>query len=200
MRSTASDMPGDDVSPTVPLRRGLTVPVDGLALRGLPELALGLGASSKYLVESVNGQSLDSPVSTMERTLDYLRAVFEGQRVDGGFRLQVLADKPIPIVLAPLRGRMLSLAAERADGAFTNFLPISAVPRLVGPGNKVTVAQRWSWSRSTSCVRSSCSVPSRPSSNTSLASRKRGSRPLSWCFTARRSRSIRPFPHLHQPD
>jgi alkanesulfonate monooxygenase SsuD/methylene tetrahydromethanopterin reductase-like flavin-dependent oxidoreductase (luciferase family) len=33
--------------------------------------------------------------------------------------------------VAALRGKMLGLAAQIADGAFTNFLPISGVPQVV---------------------------------------------------------------------
>lgn len=39
MLSAVSDIPGDDVPSAVPLRHSLTVPVNGLALRELPELA-----------------------------------------------------------------------------------------------------------------------------------------------------------------
>ena len=35
-------------------------------------------------------------------------------------------------MLAALRGKMLRLAVEKADGAFTNFLPISGLERVVG--------------------------------------------------------------------
>src|SRR5204862_2068657 len=38
--------------------------------------------------------------------------------------------KPVPIVLAALRGKMLRLAVERRAGAFTNFLPLAALPRV----------------------------------------------------------------------
>ena len=34
-------------------------------------------------------------------------------------------------MLAALRGKMLELAASQADGAFTNFLPLSGLPRIV---------------------------------------------------------------------
>ena len=34
-------------------------------------------------------------------------------------------------MLAALRGRMLRLAVEKADGAFTNFLPLSGLPQVV---------------------------------------------------------------------
>ena len=39
--------------------------------------------------------------------------------------------QPIPIILAALRGKMLRLAVEKADGAFTNFLPLSGLPKVV---------------------------------------------------------------------
>jgi alkanesulfonate monooxygenase SsuD/methylene tetrahydromethanopterin reductase-like flavin-dependent oxidoreductase (luciferase family) len=37
----------------------------------------------------------------------------------------------VPIVLAALRDRMLGLAARIADGAFTNFLPLSRAAKVV---------------------------------------------------------------------
>src|SRR5207253_102739 len=40
-------------------------------------------------------------------------------------------EAPVPIILAALRDRMLRLAAELADGAFTNFLPFSGVRQVV---------------------------------------------------------------------
>jgi alkanesulfonate monooxygenase SsuD/methylene tetrahydromethanopterin reductase-like flavin-dependent oxidoreductase (luciferase family) len=36
----------------------------------------------------------------------------------------------VPIVVAALRGRMLALAAELGDGAFTNFLPLSGTRQV----------------------------------------------------------------------
>jgi len=35
-------------------------------------------------------------------------------------------------VLAALRGKMLELAVERADGAFTNFLPLGGLSKVTG--------------------------------------------------------------------
>ena len=37
----------------------------------------------------------------------------------------------VPIILAALRGKMLRLAVEKADGAFTNFLPLAGLPKVV---------------------------------------------------------------------
>ena len=36
-------------------------------------------------------------------------------------------------MLAALRGKMLELAVEGADGAFTNFLPLEGLPQVVAP-------------------------------------------------------------------
>jgi alkanesulfonate monooxygenase SsuD/methylene tetrahydromethanopterin reductase-like flavin-dependent oxidoreductase (luciferase family) len=37
----------------------------------------------------------------------------------------------VPIIVAALRGKMLRLAVEKGDGAFTNFLPLKGLPRVV---------------------------------------------------------------------
>jgi alkanesulfonate monooxygenase SsuD/methylene tetrahydromethanopterin reductase-like flavin-dependent oxidoreductase (luciferase family) len=49
----------------------------------------------------------------------------------GGLRLERPVSEPVPIVLAALRPRMLGLAGRVADGAFTNFLPLSGLPQVV---------------------------------------------------------------------
>ena len=92
---------------------------------------LGLGASSNVIVENWNGIPFQRPLAKVSETVDYLRTVLAGERGPGGFRLAVPPPGPVPIVLAALRDRMLHLAAEKADGAFTNFLPLSGVEQVV---------------------------------------------------------------------
>jgi probable F420-dependent oxidoreductase len=92
---------------------------------------LGLGASSNVIVEQWNGIPFRRPLAKVEETVDYLRTVLAGERGTGGFRLAAPPEKPIPIVLAALRDRMLGLAARIADGAFTNFLPLSRTGQVV---------------------------------------------------------------------
>src|SRR3954454_12085011 len=113
--------------------------------RGLPVLAqhaaalqdassgrfvLGLGSSSNVIVERWNGVPFTKPLSKMRYALEALRPVLAGERGPGGFRLEQPPDPPPPIVVAALRGRMLPLAAELADGAFTHFLPLSGARRV----------------------------------------------------------------------
>jgi len=92
---------------------------------------LGLGASSNVIVQDWNGIRFERPLAKVRATVEYLRHVLSGERGAGGFRLASAPTEPVPIVLAALRDRMLGLAAEIADGAFTNFLPLSDAPRVV---------------------------------------------------------------------
>jgi probable F420-dependent oxidoreductase len=92
---------------------------------------LGLGSSSNVIVERWNGVPFVRPLSKVREAVEILRPILAGDRGPGGFRLETPPQHPVPIVVAALRGRMLALAAEVADGAFTNFLPISGVPQVV---------------------------------------------------------------------
>jgi probable F420-dependent oxidoreductase len=89
--------------------------------------ALGLGASSDVIVERFNGIGFARPLSRVREAVERLRPVLSvpAERGFGGLRLEHPVARPVPIILAALRSRMLALAAEIADGAFTNFLPVS---------------------------------------------------------------------------
>jgi probable F420-dependent oxidoreductase len=92
--------------------------------------ALGIGASSDRIVEGWNRMRLERPLTKMSETIDFLRRVFAGERADGGFKLEQPPAEPIPIIVAALRGKMLRLAVEKGDGAFTNFIPLGSLPRV----------------------------------------------------------------------
>jgi probable F420-dependent oxidoreductase len=91
---------------------------------------LGIGSSSDRIVEGWNGIPFERPLSKVRETLEFLRTALEGQRTDSGFKLESAPAQRVPIVLAALRGKMLELAVERADGAFTNFLPLRGLPKV----------------------------------------------------------------------
>jgi len=91
--------------------------------------ALGIGASSDRIVEGWNKLPFERPRTTISEAVDFLKPVLAGERVDG-FKLESPPGHEVPIVLAALRGKMLELAVEKADGAFTNFLPLSGLPRV----------------------------------------------------------------------
>lgn len=91
---------------------------------------LGIGASSDRIVEGWNGMPFERPLTRISDSVDYLRVALSGERAEGGFKLERAPEQPIPIVLAALRGKMLQLAVDKADGAFTNFLPLAGLPKV----------------------------------------------------------------------
>jgi probable F420-dependent oxidoreductase len=92
--------------------------------------ALGLGSSSNVIVERWNGIPFEKPLTRMRTAIEALRPVLAGERGPGGFKLETAPAAPVPIVVAALRGKMLGLAAELGDGAFTNFLPLSGTRQV----------------------------------------------------------------------
>jgi probable F420-dependent oxidoreductase len=92
--------------------------------------ALGIGASSDRIIEGWNDMPFEKPLTKMSETIDFLRTALSGDRADGGFKLERAPAEDVPIILAALRGKMLRLAVEKADGAFTNFLPLAGLPKV----------------------------------------------------------------------
>jgi probable F420-dependent oxidoreductase len=94
--------------------------------------ALGIGASSDRIIEGWNGMPFEKPLSKMSETIDFLRTALSGERADGGFKLERAPEEKVSIIVAALRGKMLRLAVEKGDGAFTNFLPLEGLPQVAG--------------------------------------------------------------------
>ena len=92
---------------------------------------LGIGASSDRIVEGWNQIPFEKPLSRVSAAVDFLRPALAGERTETGFKLDTPPPQPVPIVLAALRGKMLRLAVEKAEGAFSNYLPLSGVPRVI---------------------------------------------------------------------
>ena len=92
---------------------------------------LGIGSSSDRIIEGWNGIPFEKPLSKVRETLEFLQLALAGERTGTGFKLETAPAERVPIVLAALRGKMLELAMERADGAFTNFLPLDGLPQVV---------------------------------------------------------------------
>lgn len=91
---------------------------------------LGIGSSSDRIVEGWNGLRFERPLSKVRATVEFLQAALAGERTATGFKLETAPAQRVPIVLAALRGKMLELAVERTDGAFTNFLPLGGLPKV----------------------------------------------------------------------
>jgi probable F420-dependent oxidoreductase len=94
---------------------------------------LGIGSSSDRIIEGWNQIPFEKPLSKVRETLEFLKVALAGERTSTRFKLESKPAYEIPIVLAALRGKMLELAVEQADGAFTNFLPLDGLPQVVAP-------------------------------------------------------------------
>jgi probable F420-dependent oxidoreductase len=94
---------------------------------------LGIGSSSDRIIEGWNQIPFEKPLSKVRETLEFLQVALKGERTSTRFKLETKPAYEIPIVLAALRGKMLELAVEQADGAFTNFLPLDGLPQVVEP-------------------------------------------------------------------
>src|SRR6202000_848735 len=93
---------------------------------------LGLGASSDVAVERFNGREFAKPLTRMREAVEHLRPALSvpPEKGFGGLRLERPVTTPVPIVIAALRAKMLGLAGQIADGAFTNFLPLSGLAQV----------------------------------------------------------------------
>lgn len=100
---------------------------------------LGLGSSSRAMMESWHGIPFAKPLTRVKETVQVLRRMLAGERVDfqgetlstKGFRLNPLPPQPVEIYMAALRPRMLELAGEIADGVILNLVPVRALPRML---------------------------------------------------------------------
>lgn len=96
---------------------------------------LGLGVSHAPMVEGMLKQAWDKPLSTMRAYLDAL---------DETFTVSPPPAEDPPRVLAALGPRMLELAAERAWGALTYFVPVehaTVAREHLGDGPQLLVEQ-----------------------------------------------------------
>lgn len=86
---------------------------------------LGLGTSSPALAESWHGASFDRPLRRLRETIEIVRAVLSGDRVDydgelyqlSGLKLTAgVPDEPVPIDVAALGPKTVELTGRFADG------------------------------------------------------------------------------------
>lgn len=121
-----------------------TVPLLAASATSLGELcggrfALGVGASTRAIIDGWHGLSYDRPRERMSEALPLLRALLAGERSDfqgrqirsKGFQLRHPPAEPPRLILAAMNERMLETAGELADGAFLNCVPVSALPRVI---------------------------------------------------------------------
>ena len=117
----------------------------GLATASLNHLApgrfaLGLGLSSKTIVEQWHGLPFSASLAQIREAVEIVRKVAAGERVNvagkvyrvRNFRLTgPVPAAPVRVYLAALGPEMLELAGEIADGVLLNWIPPEAVAASV---------------------------------------------------------------------
>jgi len=117
----------------------------GMATASLNHLApgrfaLGLGLSSKTIVEQWHGLSFSPALGQIREAVEIVRKVAGGERVNHAgkfyrvrnFRLTgPVPTAPVRVYLAALGPEMLELAGEVADGVLLNWIPPEAVPASI---------------------------------------------------------------------
>lgn len=101
--------------------------------------ALGIGSSSRPMVEGWNGIAFERPYARVRDTLRFLRAALAGERIERkyetfachGFRLACPPAPPPPILLGALGPRMLALAGAEADGVLLSLVGPQDVSHLL---------------------------------------------------------------------
>ena len=99
----------------------------------------GIGTSSATIAEDWNGIPFAKPYARARDVYYAARDALAGKRVSvdtettkvSGFRLSRPVPGPVPMYLAALRGRMLRLAGEAADGVIINWLAAEDVPTVL---------------------------------------------------------------------
>lgn len=97
---------------------------------------LGLGCSTKAVIEGVHGMPFARPVTRLRETVEIVQQAMRGEEVDqqgdtvamNGYRLRVKPRMaPPPVYLAALSPASLKVVAETADGWLPYLLPMRGV-------------------------------------------------------------------------
>jgi probable F420-dependent oxidoreductase len=103
-------------------------------------ITLGLGVSSRIIVEQWHGLPFHAGLGQIRESVQIIRMTAAGERVNfegkyyhlKNFKLMAPPPKEPPkIVLAALGPEMLELAGEIADGVLLNWIPPEAVPNSI---------------------------------------------------------------------
>jgi probable F420-dependent oxidoreductase len=113
--------------------------VGSLAQAAPGRFVLGVGTSSDVIVERWNDIPFEEPYKKTRDIVRFLRTALTGEKVKHeydtftirGFKLGVVPEQPVPILVAALREGMLRLAGKEGDGAIINWLSADDVTQVV---------------------------------------------------------------------
>ena len=101
---------------------------------------LGLGTGHRKIVENIHGIPYSAPLDRMNETITLIQGLLAGSSVSiegthfkvSGARLgRVAASVSVPVYMAALGPKMMSLAGRIADGVLLNWTPADHIPEAV---------------------------------------------------------------------
>jgi probable F420-dependent oxidoreductase len=125
--------------------------VAGLASAAPGRFVAGIGSSSDVIVQRWNGIPFDEPFKKTRDVVRFLKLALTGEKITEdfdtfsvrGFRLGLVPEEPVPILVAALREGMLRMAGRESDGAIINWLSaenvttVSSVVRAENPDAEI---------------------------------------------------------------
>ena len=114
--------------------------IAGMASAAPGRFVAGIGSSSDVIVERWNGIPFEAPYKQTRDIVRFLKSALSGEKVSEdydsfsvkGFRLGLVPEQPVPILVAALREGMLRMAGREGDGAIFNWLSADDVPTVAG--------------------------------------------------------------------
>ncbi len=103
-------------------------------------LILGLGSSSKAIIENWHGFEFIEPLSRMQEYVNIIRKILSGEKVTHDGKFFHLQDfnllikptrKKIPIYLAAINKKMIDLTWDIADGVIFYLQPIDVLQNII---------------------------------------------------------------------
>lgn len=102
-------------------------------------LLLGLGTSSRSIVEGLHGAAFERPLRRLGECVEVVRMALAGKRIDydgedfrlRGFRLMVRPQRRIPVYLAAVGPGAVRLAWEAADGVIFYLRPLGEMAQTI---------------------------------------------------------------------
>lgn len=110
-------------------------------------IIIGLGASTEAIVENWHGVQFDRPASRMKEYIECLRLITKGDKVvyDGKYfkinNFKILHQPQrthIPIFMAAVNKKMISMASELADGILLYLRPLDELKRTAAELKQAT--------------------------------------------------------------
>jgi len=122
---------------------------------------IGLGSSTEAIVESWHGAKFEKPASRMREFVECLNLMTSGEKVDyaGNFfrasnfkLLNAPARKHVPVFMAAVNKRMVSLAGELADGVILYLRPLDELKMTVAEIRQSTAGKEFEVALSLICA------------------------------------------------